>query len=205
MFAVGEARHVQALARTNAFESLTPRLAYEVDRQTASKQADTVYATNTMSARWDNFEGELGSHWAPRQIALEQLHAGTVNRFIASPAFGVGRMTHMADERWLDRGNDPPLPQPRYAPRNDASPVPGDVAELAPADLASRPQLIDHAPNQFDFWDLHKNNLSDFLAPTASGLCATAIEWRDSCRTDSRRKPSSESPARCRQRINWSW
>ena len=98
MFAVGEARHVQALARTNAFESLTPLLAYEVDRQTASKQADTVYATNTMSARWDNFEGELGSHWAPRQIALEQLHAGTVNRFIASPAFGVGRMTHMADD-----------------------------------------------------------------------------------------------------------
>jgi hypothetical protein len=168
VLAIGEARRMDALARAYAFESMAPRLAYETEHRPAIDLSTTVNASHTMSDKWDKIEADLDSRWSPRQIAIERLHARTVNKFIASPAFGVGRMTHMANEQWLARGNDPSVPQLCSTQPNDASPEPGNDRQIVVID-SPRPAL-DHAPNQFDLWALHKSNLSDFLSVERFGL-----------------------------------
>lgn len=167
VFAVREARDARALAARYPFQSLAPRLAYETTRHQANAPVGALQATPGLNVRWDEIQSRLESGGRIRQLALEQLHEKTIQQFIESPSFGVGRMVNLASEWRLNRGDDPPVPQPRAAPDDDASPDPGAPAAGEPH---APSLLIGNPPAASDVWTLHAGGVLDFLSADRFGL-----------------------------------
>jgi hypothetical protein len=150
-----EMREWSALEDRYPMESITDRLAYEHgsndlrqdqwSRDDAStKNRDRLDALETRAERW---ESNL------RTYSLERLHAGTVNQFVNSQGFGIGRIARglprpaalkLPEEDWqrLQRGMDP---------TEEQAPDPGDSIIHGLKERGRQPALSQHEANVLNF------------------------------------------------------
>lgn len=128
-----------------------------------------------VESRLTSIESELDFRLAltSRERGLEQIHASTVNRFIESPGFGVGRMSNYSKEQLRDPDYpesqipDLPLPQP---------PLPQPSAESAGEQATDESPIVKEAeiqtttnPSAAAISKLHEASVVDFVNPDGFG------------------------------------
>src|SRR5262249_5612154 len=92
-FAIFEERKWAKLEARYPVESLTERLQYEKEaRKLAPPQSAAALANAERLAAFEAWMAEPYFEAYPREVSLRQLHASSVQRFIDSQGFGVGRM-----------------------------------------------------------------------------------------------------------------
>jgi hypothetical protein len=159
--AIPEQREWARLEESYPIESLTERLQYE---QRAKKSPVAVSATQHAlnSPRFEMFESSLDEQSGKvqlREISLKRLHESSVNRFIDSQGFGVGRMM-----RWRPSASQVELPEPEPIPM----PVYRDGRPHASAIGQSRiPDTIQEELKQGA--DVHEDSLLSFFNPRGFG------------------------------------
>ncbi|MDB5313211.1 MAG: hypothetical protein JWO38_7413 [Gemmataceae bacterium] len=155
--AVEKRRSVAQLREQYPFESLEERLPVRPDRESSPP---------THPGRLDRLESEIEQQSEPwwynaRAANLEQLHKNSVDDFVNSAGFGVGRVRRMrppTDAESLKSGlqDNPPVPQPDYL-----SPF------VHPAgDLTTRPPDWDAPKLSL----LHDAGVLDFVNPKGFGF-----------------------------------
>ncbi|HEY4308287.1 MAG TPA: hypothetical protein VGN12_02445 [Pirellulales bacterium] len=168
ILAIVQQQQQQQLVEKYPFQSLAPRLAYEADTQLHPASAQ-VQTSRSLDSRWHEIVERQEQHFSIRHRALVQLHNKTLQGFLASPAFGVGRMTHLAREEWLARSDDVPVPQVTRLKDATASPEPGAV-DSPPETQANASTEVSIKPNADLLWFAHQGAIEEFVAPERYGL-----------------------------------
>jgi hypothetical protein len=177
LFALGDYERQQKLAEKYAFEWLAPRLAYEADVK-SHPTAVEVQGSHALSSRWQQIEERqknYSDHFSFRRAGLQQIHDKTLQNFITSPSFGVGRMTHLASEERLATGNDPPVAQSARKGDPDGSPDPGATIAAGGPEAPGLENAIGKL-SQDQFWHSHTGAIKEFLEPDRYGLIRSREE-----------------------------
>lgn len=147
-------------------ESLEERLPRRAGLPSASLAADSL---ENMERMLENAAPPYG--YQSRTAGLRQLHDHSVNEFVNSAGFGVGRMgviNSQVDVKSLQQGRreDQPVPQPDYLNPyvHPEGPLSSNVAEWFPGRMRS----------------LHDEGVVDFLNPLGFGYVKSRREVADS-------------------------
>jgi hypothetical protein len=158
VFLTTSERQWEDAREAHSFESISDRLQYEKTKVQTSNMPGTATAVD--SNRLDSFEQQLNSTpwkgWL-RERSLQLVHADSVEQFIQTSGFGVGRM---------------PLPSPRRVELAEPEPIPlpvkGDGFGEFPSSGDSLPSGAGD-PETKRALDLHEDSLQGFFDTRSFG------------------------------------
>jgi hypothetical protein len=176
LMAVREQHDLSTLAAKYRIESMATRLAYEARHQENDGAGSVVQMSHPLSDRWNELSRRQEDTFNLRRTALAQLHSSAVDSFLRSPAFGVGRMTFLANDEWLSRGDDPAVPQSDSLRTDDATPEPDSLVASGEVNSAPPPNASSRPATASDFWQTHAQALADFVSPERFGLIRSRDE-----------------------------
>jgi hypothetical protein len=160
LVAMPQQRKWAELQKSYPVESLTERLRYE---QSAMRRAANARPAKQElnSPRLETFENHLQGHrWdvLRRDISLQHLHSSSVERFIDSQGFGIGRMAITPSPSHVELPEPEPISVPVYPD--------GSVSPSASADAGSRDTGREDTQRGAD---LHEDSLLSFFDPRGFG------------------------------------
>jgi len=157
-FVIPEQREWANLKENYPVESLAERLQYEKVARNFTPPDNTLALGN--SAALGSFEKRMGEAEFGvfrREVSLSQLHAGSVDRFINSQGFGVGRMPIRPTPKNVELPEPQPISLPVYPDDPAETPSSGD------------PRSRESSRSQRSPQDLHEESLLSFLNPLGFG------------------------------------
>lgn len=175
VLALLDVQHQNEIQAKYPLESMAARLSYETqNRQTARKQAaepidPTPMTSNQRRAKLTELEEDFESQYKFRDRTLRRIHSSSVEKFINSQGFGIGRMPRFSEYYFES------IKQPDLIPLSPPPEVPSSSETKGKKTLAdnetSEPEPIREVrPSEKELWSTHRDSIIDFANPEGFGF-----------------------------------